>query len=243
MKKPSPLSSLLTLAAGAAALPVTADASIIYIDYTASPKIVGFGGGGQLTTFTLDLPGTADLKFATGTGIVPSSHRIVANQANTLGYVRIGRQLDNRSVTSAGSNGTNVAFRTDAGAHNWNAADRSGAETFGNVVRSASGALTTGPGPFSNKYLLFTFKNSLAGDQLRYGWVCMSDATVANMSVTLTGWAYDDTGDKINAGAIPEPGTASLAMGGALMLGAAGLRQWRKRNAATAKNVGDLIAS
>ena len=76
----------------------------------------------------------------------------------------------------------------------------------------------------------------------------MSAATVtggnpSNMSVTLTDWAYDDTGAKIIAGAIPEPGSATLAMGGALVLGAAGVRQWRKRKSATAKNVGDLIAS
>ena len=110
--------------------------------------------------------------------------------------------------------------------------------------------LTTGPGAFSNKYLLFTFKNSSSGNQLQYGWVGMSAATVTagtpgNMSVTLTDWAYDDTGAKIIAGdigAIPEPATSAL-MGGALVLGAAGLRQWRKRKAATAKNVGDLIVS
>jgi hypothetical protein len=76
----------------------------------------------------------------------------------------------------------------------------------------------------------------------------MSEATItpgtpANMSVTLTGWAYEDSGTMINAGTIPEPGSAALAMGGALVLGAAGLRQWRKRKSATAKSVSDLIAS
>ena len=88
----------------------------------------------------------------------------------------------------------------------------------------------------------------MSGNQLQYGWVGMSAATVTpgnplNMSVTLTDWAYDDSGAKITAGAIPEPSSAALAMSGALVLGAAGLRQWRKRKAATAKNVGDLIAS
>ena len=97
----------------------------------------------------------------------------------------------------------------------------------------------SGPGAFTNKYLLFTFKNSLSGNQLQSGWVGMSAATVtagtpANMSVTLSGWAYDNTGATIAAGAIPEPASATLAMGGALVLGAAGLRRWRKRNAAVA---------
>ncbi len=75
----------------------------------------------------------------------------------------------------------------------------------------------------------------------------MTNATItagtpANMSVTLTDWAYDDTGEKIIAGAIPEPSTFGLVLT-SLVLGASGLRRWRKREAATAKNVGDLIDS
>lgn len=47
--------------------------------------------------------------------------------------------------------------------------------------------------------------------------------------VRLLQWGYNDTaGESINAGQIPEP--AALATGlGALALGAAGLRRWRKR--------------
>ncbi|MEI8311405.1 MAG: hypothetical protein WCH98_11675 [Verrucomicrobiota bacterium] len=245
MKPRSSLPSLLTLAAGASALPLAAEAGIVYTSLGA--QTVGFGGG-QLTVYDIYLPGTAAIEFARNVGSASATHRILVHQSG--GYVRIGRQADHRSEVSPGYGGINVAFRTNSGA-NWDYASRTGQATFGNIVRSVNSGgtvLTTGPGAFSNKYLFFSFKNSSSGNQLQYGWVGMSSTTVtagtpANMSVTLTDWAYDDTGAKIIAGAIPEPGSAALAMGGALVLGAAGLRQWRKRKAATAKSVGDLIAS
>jgi|GEM_PF-1231363 len=244
MKNRSPLPSLLTLAAGASALPLAADAGIVYTSLGA--QTVGFGGG-QLTVYDIYLPGTAKVEFNTNVGPYFSTNRILAHQAG--GYVGIGRQSSHRSEVTTSIGGLNVAFRTNSGA-NWVNAARTGQSTFGNIIRSVhSGtALTAGPGAFSNKYLLFSFKNSLSENQLQYGWVGMSAATVTagnplKMSVTLTDWAYDDTGAKITAGAIPEPGSATLAMGGALVLGAAGLRQWRKRKSATAKSVGDLIAS
>ena len=239
MKPRSSLPSLLTLAAGASALPLAAEAGIVYTSLGA--QTVGFGGG-QLTVYDIYLPGTAVVEFAQNVG--RSTHRILAHQNG--GYVRIARQSNLRTYF-IGMSGINVAFRTNSGA-NWDNAARTGQATFGNIIRSAGTASTTGPGAFSNKYLLFSFTNSDAANQLEYGWVGMSAATITagtpeNMSLTLTDWAYDDTGAKITAGAIPEPGSAPLAMAGALVLGAAGLRQWRKRKSATAKNVGDLIVS
>jgi len=246
MKNWSSLPSLLTLAAGASALPIAADAGIVYTSL--GSQTVGFSPG-QWTIYDISLPGTAIVEFARSVGSGSSTHRILAHQSG--GYVRIGRQSNSRTNAVPGYGGINVAFRTNSGA-SWNNVARTGQATFGNIIRSAGTASTTGPGSFSNKYLLFSFKNSLSGNQLQYGWVGMSAGTVtagtpANMSVTLTDWAYDDSGAKIIAGAIgwpvPEPSSAALAMSGALVLGAAGLRQWRKRKAATAKNVGDLIAS
>ena len=51
------------------------------------------------------------------------------------------------------------------------------------------------------------------------------------MSVTLTDWAYDDTGGKITAGAIPEPSVTSLMMA-ARVVGGAALRRRPKSQAA-----------
>ncbi len=241
------LKSLLTLASGAASLGAidsSAQAGIVYTSLGA--QTVGFRDG-LLSVYDIFLPGTAIVEFARSVGSASATHSIRAHQSG--GYVRIGRQPDHRSEVMPGYGGINVAFRTNSGA-SWNHASRTGQSTFGNIIRSVNsgGLYTTGPGAFSNKYLLFSFKNSLSGNQLQYGWVGMSAATVLagnpeNMSVTLTDWAYDDTGAKITAGAIPEPGTAALAMSGAFVLGAVGLRRWRKGKDASARNVGDLIAS
>jgi hypothetical protein len=92
----------------------------------------------------------------------------------------------------------------------------------------------------SSKYLLFRFTN-LSTSQVNFGWIELTKATTgfttgeSRYSVTLGEWAYDDSGAQILAGQVvpvPEPATATLAMGGALVAGAAGLRRWRKQRAA-----------
>jgi len=183
--RPSPLRSLLTLAAGAAALPAAANAGIVYSNIYETVATSG-------SEYTIDLPGTAELKIkATYSG---SSQRILAG-AGTAGYVRVGRQSNTRSATVPG---TNVAFRTDAGA-NWGAAARTDTATFGNIIRNISAGIS-GPAAFTTKYLLFKFTNTVA-NQLQYGWLKMENAAgPANQSVTLTGWAYDNTGATIHAG-------------------------------------------
>lgn len=225
MKNRSSLPSLLTLAAGASALPFTADAAIVYTSLGA--QTVGFGAG-QLTIYDIYLPGTAAVEFARSVGSASATHRIIAHQSG--GYVRISRQADHRSEVTPGYGGINVAFRTNSGA-SWNNVARTDLKTFGNIVRSVNSGtvLTTGPGAFSNKYLLFSFKNSSSANQLQYGWVGMSAATVnagtpSKMSVTLTDWAYDNAGGFIIAGAIPEPTAASLMMA-AMVVGGAALRR------------------
>ena len=152
--------------------------------------------------------------------------------------------------------GVNVALRTAYG-FNWNNAagavngvggQRADAATFGNIILSTisthflngPGAFTTTFTPNTRKYLLFQFTNSLAGNQTQYGWIGMSAATynadITGMSVSFTDWAYDNTGGKINAGAldppdpppsVPEPSTAVMGLISALVVGGAGLRRWR----------------
>jgi hypothetical protein len=204
-----------------------ANATIIYSPFSQTIDFVS-------TSYTIDLPGIAFLKLGAQAGT--NSHRILAYGAGDT----------NMMVAVQG--GTTVAALRAASGLKWNSGGGFfGSLTFANIVRT-NGTKLIGPGEFADKYLLFTFKNSDAANQVQYGWVGMSAATVtpgtfANMSVTFTNWAYDDTGAKIAAGAVPEPATAaSLAMGGALVLGAAGLRQWRKRKVTTAKSVSDLIA-
>ena len=138
MKPRSSLPSLLTLAAGASALPLAAEAGIVYTSLGA--QTVGFGGG-QLTVYDIYLPGTAAIEFAQNVGSASATHRILAHQNG--GYVRIARQSNLRTYF-IGMSGINVAFRTNSGA-NWDNAARTGQATFGNIIRSAGTASTTGP--------------------------------------------------------------------------------------------------
>ena len=48
------------------------------------------------------------------------------------------------------------------------------------------------------------------------------------MDTILVDMAYEDSGATIQAGAIPEPGTAIPTGLAALALGATGIRRWRK---------------
>lgn len=67
-----------------------------------------------------------------------------------------------------------------------------------------------------------------SGTNTVYGWarltIVLDDL---NSEVTLHEWAYEDSGGAIQVGAVPEPAAVTTGLG-ALALGAAGLRRWRK---------------
>ena len=82
-------------------------------------------------------------------------------------------------------------------------------------------------------YIGFRFNPS--GTEVLYGWanVTLTDGGSYGTFV-INEWAYDDSGSSIQAGqtsAVPEPATYALGLG-ALALGAAGLRRWRKQKKA-----------
>jgi len=253
------LSSILALAAGAAALeaPGTADAAIY--TYEVGPFTVGFDAGQSAAEGFDLLPGFSAKRivFEAGSNIGNSYFiraRFSTTAASPAASDRIGLQASTRSMQTHA--GVNVAFRTGFGP-TWGATARTGADTRGNIAFSQkfrTRTVTTvdppiyysqlqgvGPGAFSDKYLLFTFKNTEL-DLVNYGWihiqsVTQTPGTVSGMSVTFDKWGYQDDGTPIGAGQItvvPEPTTtASLAMAGALVSGAAGLRSWRKRRDAS----------
>lgn len=248
------LTSILALAAGAAALHAPGDAGAEIIVYDVGPFTVGFGAG-QSASAAIDLlPGSSpkQIVFEAATNI-GRSYFVRAGFDNATSLAdRIGIQASGRSLET--NVGVNVAFRTGYGP-TWGATARTAADTRANIVFSAKFRTGTntlvdppiyysqlqgvGPGALSNKYLLFTFRNNDSGF-VNYGWIRLasvtrSPGTPSAMSVTVDKWAYQNDGTRIRAGqtmVVPEPTTtASLAMGGALVAGATGLRAWRRRQA------------
>ncbi len=65
-----------------------------------------------------------------------------------------------------------------------------------------------------------------------YGWaeVVLTEGGMSG-TMTITQWAFEDNGAGIAVGAVPEPSTTAAGLG-ALALGAAGLRRWRKQKKA-----------
>ncbi|WOO39810.1 hypothetical protein [Rubellicoccus peritrichatus] len=88
---------------------------------------------------------------------------------------------------------------------------------FSNVAGFTSG---------ESGYIGFQFNPS--GSLVLYGWaeVILTEGG-ATGTFEIVQWAYDNTGANIQTGAIPEPATIATGLG-ALALGAAGLRRWRK---------------
>jgi len=239
--------SILALAGGAAAVPLIeapADAAIISSS-SLSGTVISWNQTPSVTVSSL--PGSGGFKIST---------RATANggpegggSTGFVGVVIAWEGAGNGKFQHSGS-GINQAylalkdFPVNAGAF-------TAPEAFANVnlgavsFSSSSGfsAINTGNAAFSgsSKYLLFRFTN-LSTTQVNFGWIELTNATTgftgeltSLYSVTLGQWAYDDSGAEILAGQVapvPEPATATLAMGGALVAGAAGLRRWRKQRAA-----------
>ncbi|MGA0041030.1 MAG: hypothetical protein ACO3NZ_14385 [Pirellulales bacterium] len=227
--------SILALAGGAAALPLAespVDAAII-VDSSLSGTVIGWNTVALQTrsVTTNSLPGGGGFTINT---------RATANGGNSaFGYVGVAAAWNGagNGVFQRGGVGLNAAYLAPLSA---TVAKGTGAAAFANVnlgfVNGGNGR-NSGNAAFSgsSKYLLFSFDNS---GTTNYGWIELTATTTGasagkcRYSATLGDWAYDNSGVQIVAGAVPEPATATLAMGGALVAGAAGLRRWRKQRAA-----------
>jgi len=216
----SKLLSLLALAAGAGAIPQGAQADIIFTDLSGAPPTVGANNS---SLFVLDnLPGIARLGF-----IAKSKMTAVTSSR----WVTVGQQAGYAKVKNPGT----ILVPLAAGL-NWNQAP--GIATASATVGKANfyGHLPAG---YDHKYFVFRFQDTTqAGSPLRYGWVELSLSQPSNNAgpdVTIFGYAYDDTGALILTGTVPEPGSVAIAALGALMLGAKGVRHWRRQRPAQPK--------
>ena len=212
------LLSLLALAGGAMAMPQTSNADIVFVDLSANPAHVGPQSGSSYIINTL--PGAAQIGFHTHTRqTLISSSRIVTGRQEA-GYVRIKTQASFFVMANAGATWNQIAgLQTISGF--------AGAANYGSAF----------PGSYSDKYLLFRFKDSTqAGSPLRYGWVELSLANSPGNSghpdISIEGYAWDTTGAFLASGQVPEPSSTALLALGALTLGAKGLRSWRKNRPA-----------
>ena len=236
--------SLFSLACAAACVPTQAEAAIIVGNINTT---VGLGPS-HSSLFQITLPDSIVLSLkATANAFANqvSATFLSLDPAYGIGNF-FAMQSGGRTFVPATNavQGGDVAFRTGANsAINWGNAPGIVPSNFnaiiigsGNIYSSAISASVwklKGPGSFNTtKYLLFKF-GSLTTPL--YGWVEMTQATrsfqdPSAMSVTFGRWAYDDSGAFIGAGSVvPEPSSAALLMGGALILGAAGLRRWRQQ--------------
>jgi hypothetical protein len=206
----SKLISLLALAAGAATIPQTGIADIIY---TPGGETVSFDTSHFFTI--MNLPGNAQIGFTAHAGGTFSSIRSVTMGKRGSGYINMKVAL-----LGPGRHWGTIAPSVSVASH---------------ALLGTANDIGYGGRPFNNLYITFEFKDSSqAGDPLRYGWINLSMAN-GNLStfldypkVTVNGWAYDTTGAQVPTGAVPEPNSMSLLALGALALGAKGVRTWRR---------------
>jgi hypothetical protein len=216
------LASLLTLAAGAIAMPQTSNADVIITDMSGNPQRVGILAS---PSFTINnLPGTAQLGFQflhRGATSTTSTRTVLAKQVG--GYVRLRTNASLVVHVPAGFNWNQVAGAT------WNSGTFGWAIYGGHVGNN-----------YDHEYMLFEFKDSTQGNAMRYGWaeVGLINGNLSSSEgpeVTLYRYAYDTTGAQLPTGQVPEPSPVALMVFGALTLGAKGLRSWRKDRASASQ--------
>jgi hypothetical protein len=158
-----------------------------------------------------------------------------------MALIRGGGGTSSRSIHIAdgGGNGGGPAFFKTIGNNTakpfaagvtWNGVGGDITEIFVSAQTSSAGAT-----PFTNEYYLFYFEDS--SNAKHYGWILGS---LTSNSYHLTSYAYETTagvtiaaGDTVGS-TVPEPSSLALGAMGALVLGAAGVRKWKKDRQAKA---------
>jgi hypothetical protein len=216
------LASLITLAAGAIAVPQASEADVIVTDLATSP---GHVGSSFSPSFTINnLPGTAQLNFRfvqQGTTSTNYVRGVLASQL--AGYVRLKTNASLVVHVAAG-----LAWN-QVGPTQWNSG------TVG--IANYSAHLPNG---YDHQYMLFEFKDSTQGNAMRYGWaeISLFNGNISSSEgpdVTIWRYAYENSGVQLATGQtqVPEPSSVALLALGALALGSKGVRFWRRAEKST----------
>lgn len=220
------LTSLLALAAGAVALPQTGQADIIFTSLGPTGYSVGFAAQ---ETLQFVVPGTANV------GIQRRSHVTYTSPGSMTINTRLIVAGDLGGGAGGGINGNEIAMNAPLGAA-WDFAPH----LLNLMAASANDVAGQTPANgFDHQYYAWSFNDSTQGGAARYGWaevsLAMAGYNAGGPTLTIWGYAYDDSGLKPNMGqmTIPEPTSAALLALGAMAFGARGVRKWRQTRATT----------
>lgn len=225
---PTKLKQHLAIATGAvsaAAVPMGADAAIVYQD-DSNAFTVQFRGTAS-AEWDIDGDGGNDFRLKTFVTTSSSySYYFVsfssAGGRNGRGLVATGGNEFNNLASGVGVGPTLTGTYTWAG---------SGNRALVEITTSGAIASSFGNGKLNdNNFIGFRF---ISGSDTLYGW---GEIFVESGSVTVNRWAYNDTPDGgIEVGQtqgdtpVPAPAPSTLAL---LAAGAFGLRRWRAQRAA-----------
>ena len=177
-------------------------------------------GDGANATYAWELGGDYNVLLATlreDTNL--ASHSIRLRFKSTLGvgdFVAVSSKNSNIKALALGYNVNNAANFTST-----------------NCILMAKNTLNSVSGFTSGtaSYIGFKF---VSGTTTYYGWALITLATGSTYgTVTISEWAYSDETILVGQTAVPEPAETAAGLG-ALALGAAGLRRWRKGKTAKA---------
>jgi hypothetical protein len=210
------ITPVLLLLIGLAQLP----AAVIYTPTTFN-KTVGTGDlgvGGAI--FTADLPGVNDLVVNSFSYPLsgPASNFYQLYCLNNGGYIAadIEEGLYYAHSLVFGETWVNTSNRWNLGAN------------ISRMAQTGNDSHDLRPGP---TYLPFYFTDS-TDSSTKYGYIALATTLTgsgasAQLNLNISGYAYEDSGAKIEMGAVPEPsGLFSAALG---ILGIVAVLRWRTR--------------